>query len=49
MIWIEHLLRQGYKSPASLRGGLECLEDQANILLQAKGCLEMAEELGADD
>jgi hypothetical protein len=49
MIWIEHLLKQGYKSPSNLRGGLECLEDQSNILLQAKGCLEMVEVLGADE
>jgi hypothetical protein len=25
MVWIEHLLKQGYKSPANLRGGLENL------------------------
>lgn len=39
MIWIEHLLKQGYKSPSGLRGSLECLEEQVNILLQAEGCL----------
>lgn len=39
MIWIEHLLKQGHKSPSSLRASLECLEEQVNILLQAEGSL----------
>lgn len=46
MVWVEHLLKQGYKSPVGLRGGVECLEDQVNLLTQTRGCLEMAKELG---
>jgi len=49
LVWIDNILKQGHKPNNSLRGALECLEDQVKILAQARGTLEMVELVGAEE
>lgn len=37
--WIDCILKQGYKACPTLRGALQCLEEQVKLLNQVRGHL----------
>ena len=49
LLWIDNILKQGYQPSGSLRGSLECLEDQVRLLGQVRGNLEMVGLIGVDE
>lgn len=49
VVWIDSILKQGYKPSGNLRAALECLEDQTKLLMHVQGSLEMVQVVGVDE
>ena len=49
VLWVESILKHGYKPSTNLRGALECLEDQVKLMTQVQGSLDMVQIIGIDD